>query len=49
MREGRVTEIVDVPLPHPRRDLAAIRGTAEFAATRYRIWRGVHALPDTVH
>ncbi|HUE19655.1 MAG TPA: ABC transporter ATP-binding protein [Stellaceae bacterium] len=49
MREGRVTEIVDVPLQRPRRDLAAIRGTAEFAATRYRIWRGVHALPDTVH
>jgi NitT/TauT family transport system ATP-binding protein len=49
MREGRVQEILPVPLPRPRGDLATVRGRAEFADTRYRVWRAVHALPATVH
>ncbi|MDE2229590.1 MAG: ABC transporter ATP-binding protein [Alphaproteobacteria bacterium] len=47
MRAGRVQEIVAVPLPRPRGDLAAMRGTPAFAETRYRIWRGIHAMPAT--
>ena len=48
MREGRVRETMDVPLPRPRGDAATVRGHAEFAATRYRIWRAVHELPVAV-
>jgi NitT/TauT family transport system ATP-binding protein len=47
MREGRVREIMAVPLPRPRGDAASVRGHAAFAATRYRIWRAVHGLPAT--
>jgi hypothetical protein len=36
-----------VPIARPRDDLAAIRGTTEFAETRYNIWRALHK--DTVH
>jgi NitT/TauT family transport system ATP-binding protein len=42
MREGRVQEIMDVELPRPRGDLAALRGTTEFAEMRYRIWWALH-------
>jgi NitT/TauT family transport system ATP-binding protein len=49
MREGRVRETIIVPLPRPRGDLASVRGTPEFADTRYRIWRAVHELPLAVH
>ena len=42
LREGRLQEIMDVPLPRPRGDLAALRGQTEFAETRYRIWRALH-------
>ena len=49
MREGRVQEIIAVPLVRPRADLAAIRGSAEFAETRYHIWRALHALAETRH
>jgi NitT/TauT family transport system ATP-binding protein len=49
MREGRVRDTMTVPLQRPRGDAAAVRGCAEFAATRYRIWRAVHNLPETVH
>jgi len=45
MREGRVREVMTVPLPRPRGDVAAVRGDPAFAATRYRIWRAVHGLP----
>jgi NitT/TauT family transport system ATP-binding protein len=48
MREGRVRETMDVPLPRPRGDAATVRGHAAFAATRYRIWRAVHGLPVAV-
>ncbi|HEY2531439.1 MAG TPA: ABC transporter ATP-binding protein [Xanthobacteraceae bacterium] len=43
MQRGRLEEIVSVPLPRPRDDLAKIRGSVEFAQTRYHIWRALHA------
>ena len=49
LREGRVRDIIDVPLPRPRGDLATLRGGGAFADTRYLIWRAVHDLPPTVH
>jgi NitT/TauT family transport system ATP-binding protein len=49
MKEGRVQEIMPVPLPRPRGDLGAIRGTTEFAQTRYRLWQALHAGAGTVH
>ncbi len=42
LREGRLQEIIAVPLPRPRGDLAALRGEQVFAETRYRIWRALH-------
>jgi hypothetical protein len=38
-----------VPLPRPRDDLAAIRGSDAFAQTRYHIWRALHAGAEPVH
>jgi NitT/TauT family transport system ATP-binding protein len=49
MQHGRVHEIVTVPLPRPRDDLAKIRGSDEFARTRYHIWQAIHASEQTVH
>jgi NitT/TauT family transport system ATP-binding protein len=49
MRHGRVNETISVPLPRPRGDLAAIRRSAPFAATRYRIWQALHAASETRH
>jgi NitT/TauT family transport system ATP-binding protein len=48
IKEGRVQEIMDVPLSRPR-DLEAVRGTKEFAQTRYRIWRALHEPAAAVH
>jgi NitT/TauT family transport system ATP-binding protein len=42
MREGRVQEILAVPLPRPRGDLGIVRGTKEFADTRYHVWKALH-------
>ena len=39
-RPGRISEIIDVPLPYPRND--EIRLSAEFARIRAQVWRGVH-------
>src|SRR5437016_6792995 len=36
MQHGSVQEIMDVPLPRPRGDVEALRGSTEFADTRYR-------------
>ncbi len=47
MKEGRVQEIMTVPLARPRPDLGLVRGAGEFAETRYRVWRALHA--QTVH
>jgi len=49
MQHGRVQEIVNVPLPRPRDDLAKIRGSDGFAQTRYHIWQALHAGAATVH
>src|SRR5512140_2796807 len=49
MREGRIQEIMDVPLPRPRGDVGRIRGTKAFADTRYHVWRALHADGPTVH
>jgi NitT/TauT family transport system ATP-binding protein len=49
MQQGRLQEIITVPLPRPRSDLAALRGSSEFAATRYKIWQAVHAGARKVH
>ena len=47
MREGRVQEVMSVPLARPRGDLGLVRGTTKFAETRYRVWQALHA--KTVH
>jgi NitT/TauT family transport system ATP-binding protein len=49
MREGRIQELMQVPLPRPRGDLGIVRGTKEFADTRYHVWRALHADAPTVH
>jgi NitT/TauT family transport system ATP-binding protein len=46
MRDGRIQEIVPVPLPRPRGDLGAVRGTREFAEMRYQVWRTLHGARD---
>jgi NitT/TauT family transport system ATP-binding protein len=45
MQHGSVQEIMDVNLPRPRGDLGALRGSAEFADTRYRLWRAINVQP----
>jgi NitT/TauT family transport system ATP-binding protein len=47
MRDGCIQEILQVPLPRPRGDLGVARGTKEFAATRYHVWKALHAAPET--
>ena len=42
LREGRVQEIMTVPLARPRPDLGLVRGQKEFAETRYRVWQALH-------
>jgi NitT/TauT family transport system ATP-binding protein len=42
MKRGRVHDIMAVPLGRPRPDLGVVRGTAEFAETRYKIWQALH-------
>jgi NitT/TauT family transport system ATP-binding protein len=52
MREGRIQEILRVPLPRPRGDLGVARGTKEFADTRYHVWKALHDAapgPTAVH
>ena len=41
MKQGRVHDIMTVPIERPR-DLEAVRGTAEFADTRYKVWKAIH-------
>jgi NitT/TauT family transport system ATP-binding protein len=43
MQHGNVQEIMDIPLPRPRGDVEALRGSAAFAETRYRLWRAINA------
>jgi len=42
MQHGSVHEIMDVPLPRPRGDVEALRGSAAFAETRYALWRAIN-------
>ena len=49
LKDGRVQEIMTVPLPRPRPDLGVVRGLPEFAATRYRVWQALHQPGDTLH
>src|SRR5580692_13169892 len=42
LKDGRVQEIMAVPLRRPRPDLGLVRGLPEFAATRYRVWQALH-------
>ena len=49
MKDGRVREIMTVPLARPRPDLGLVRGTSEFADTRYRVWKALHEPTKTVH
>src|SRR6202049_994385 len=49
LKNGRVQEIMAVPLPRPRPDLGVVRGLPEFAATRYRVWQALHQPGDTLH
>jgi ABC-type nitrate/sulfonate/bicarbonate transport system ATPase subunit len=48
MHDGRVREVMDVPLERPRADLSIVRGLPEFAEIRYKIWRMLHEAA-TVH
>jgi NitT/TauT family transport system ATP-binding protein len=48
MKDGRVAEIMKVPLARPRPDLSIVRGLPEFADTRYKVWRALHD-ETTVH
>jgi ABC-type nitrate/sulfonate/bicarbonate transport system ATPase subunit len=48
MKNGRVQEILTVPLKRPRGDLGIVRGSPEFNDTRYKVWRLLHDAP-TVH
>ena len=49
MQHGRLQEIIPVPMPRPRTDLATLRGSRAFAATRYKIWQALHAAAGTLH
>jgi NitT/TauT family transport system ATP-binding protein len=46
MRDGRIQDILAVPLLRPRGDLGVVRGAREFAETRYRVWKTLHGTPD---
>jgi len=48
MKDGRVQEVMSVPLTRPRPDLGLVRGMPEFAETRYKVWRALHD-DATVH
>jgi NitT/TauT family transport system ATP-binding protein len=45
MRDGRVEDMLSVPLPRPRGDLGIARGAREFAETRYHVWKALHGMP----
>jgi NitT/TauT family transport system ATP-binding protein len=49
MKDGRVHETMSVPLARPRPDLGTVRGTREFADTRYRVWQALHAPAAATH
>ena len=46
MQNGRVQEVMAVPLARPRPDLGLVRGMPEFSETRYKVWRALHGDAD---
>ena len=48
MRAGSIQESITVPLPRPRGELGALRGTSEFAEARYQVWKALHSA-EAVH
>src|SRR5512141_1409270 len=42
MKNGRVQKSMNVRLGRPRPDLGLVRGTTEFADTRYKVWKALH-------
>lgn len=49
IKDGTVQESIDIPIPRPRADCSIIRGSSEFAATRYRVWQALHQSRDAPH
>jgi len=49
MKDGRVADIMTVPLSRPRPDLSIVRGLPEFTETRYKVWRALHDDEKAVH
>ncbi|HLH94180.1 MAG TPA: ABC transporter ATP-binding protein [Xanthobacteraceae bacterium] len=49
LQQGRVQEIMNVPLARPRTNLGLLRALPEFAATRYRVWQALHRESDAQH
>ncbi|MBI1204165.1 MAG: ATP-binding cassette domain-containing protein [Rhodopseudomonas sp.] len=49
MKGGRVHDTIKVPLARPRPDLGIVRGTVEFAETRYKIWQALHDNAAEIH
>src|SRR5215510_9198119 len=49
MKHGMVQEIMTVPLSRPRPDLGIVRGTPDFADTRYRVWKALHEPAAALH
>ncbi len=43
-RPGRISQVIDIPLPYPRTE--ELRLSPEFAELRARVWRGVHQHMD---
>jgi NitT/TauT family transport system ATP-binding protein len=42
LREGALQQIIDVPLPRDRGDLAEVRALPAFGETRLRVWHALH-------
>jgi NitT/TauT family transport system ATP-binding protein len=49
MRDGKVQEVMEVPLARPRGDLGLVRGMPAFAEIRYRVWQALHAPATVLH
>jgi NitT/TauT family transport system ATP-binding protein len=49
MKHGMVQEIMTVPLGRPRPDLGIVRGTSDFADTRYHVWKALHEPAAALH
>ncbi|MBI1777350.1 MAG: ABC transporter ATP-binding protein [Proteobacteria bacterium] len=49
MREGRLQEIIEVPLERPRGDSAAIRALPAFVETRHLIWQALRVAKEPVN